>query len=127
MKFPFNPKAGLVIVETKLFGPSGDFVVKLALDTGATCSLVNWHILSMLGYDPGNEKEQIEITTGSGIEYAPLLKLKKVQALGKSRNDFAFVCHTLPPSATVDGLLGLDFLRKRRLSLDFRKGALELG
>jgi hypothetical protein len=34
--------------------------------------------------------------------------------------------HTLPPSAGVDGLLGLDFLRGMRFTADFRAGALTL-
>jgi hypothetical protein len=36
------------------------------------------------------------------------------------------VCHTLPPSASIDGLLGLDFLRDRRLTIDFRTGQITL-
>ena len=39
-----------------------------------------------------------------------------------SLSDFPIVCHTLPPSAAVDGVLGLDFFRGTRLVLDFRKG-----
>ncbi len=35
-------------------------------------------------------------------------------------------CHTLPPSAGVDGLLGLDFFRGERLTVDFRTGRLIL-
>lgn len=38
----------------------------------------------------------------------------------------AVVAHTLPPSATVDGLLGLDFLRERLLTVDFRVGSISL-
>jgi len=51
------------------------------------------------------------MTTGSGVEYAPLLLVRRVEALGQGRTDFPVVAHTLPPSASVDGLLGLDFFR----------------
>ena len=34
--------------------------------------------------------------------------------------------HTLPPSASVDGLLGLDFFRGQILNLDFRTGVVML-
>jgi predicted aspartyl protease len=82
------------------------------LDTGATCSTLNWDILVAVGYDPAKTKGRIKVTTGSGIEYLPLVKIKKLVAWGKERKRFPILCHTLPPSATVDGLLGLDFLRQ---------------
>jgi hypothetical protein len=34
--------------------------------------------------------------------------------------------HTLPPSATIDGLLGLDFLRGKKLTIDFRQADVSL-
>jgi len=52
MNLDFNPQEGLIIVPTRLFGPGGDTVVQLALDTGASGSLVNWDIVILLGYDP---------------------------------------------------------------------------
>ncbi len=36
------------------------------------------------------------------------------------------LCHTLPPSATVDGLLGLDFFRGHQLTVDFQTGQITL-
>jgi hypothetical protein len=36
------------------------------------------------------------------------------------------LCHTLPPSATVDGVLGLDFMRGSRLLVDLRIGEVTL-
>lgn len=44
----------------------------------------------------------------------------------RQRKRFPVLCHTLPPSATVDGLLGLDFLRKRLLTIDFASGLVSL-
>jgi predicted aspartyl protease len=126
MNWPFDPKAELIIVETKLYGPQGDFIVKLALDTGATLSLVSFHVITALGYKVSDADETIEITTGSGVEYVPRIRVARVATLGKIRRSFPVLCHTLPPSATVDGLLGLDFLQKRCLMIDFRKGLISL-
>ena len=52
MSLSFNPKEGLITVPTRLFGPNGDALVRLALDTGATWSVVNWDVIVLLGYDP---------------------------------------------------------------------------
>ena len=64
--------------------------------------------------------------TGSGIEFAPRVMLEKLVALGRIRPGFPVLGHTLPPSAGVDGLLGLDFLRGQSLTVDFRVGQVTL-
>lgn len=122
MSLPFNPEEGLIIVPTRLWGPMGDTVVRFALDTGATGSLVNWDVVVLLGYDPAIVPERIQMTTGSGVEFVPRIVIEKIEALGQKRRDFPILCHTLPPSATVDGVLGLDFFRGQRLVLDFCMG-----
>src|SRR5947199_20921 len=48
-------------------------------------------------------------------------KAKRLEALRRRRLGLYVVGHTLPESASVDGLLGLDFFQKRRLIIDFRK------
>lgn len=45
-----------------------------------------------------------------------------IEVAGRTIENFPMLCHTLPPSAMVDGLLGLDFFRGRRLILDFDMG-----
>ena len=127
MSFAFNPHQGLIIVQAELWGPSGSGVLSLALDTGATGTLVNQSRLMQIGYDPAVASERFQITTGSGIEFVPRLTPDKIAALGQERLGFPILCHTLPPSATVDGLLGLDFFRGQTLTVDFRNGQISLG
>jgi len=126
MSLPFDPKEGLIVVPTRLRGPSGDTVVRLALDTGATGSVVSSDVVVLLGYDPATAPERVRMTTGSGVEFAPRVVIEKIEALGEEQQNFPVVCHTLPSSATVDGVLGLDFFRGRRLVLDFRMGLVTL-
>ena len=52
MSFDFDPNEGLIVVPTRLYGPSGDTIVHLALDTGATGSLISWDVAILIGYDP---------------------------------------------------------------------------
>lgn len=126
MSLSFNPDEGLIIVPTKLTGPSGDVLVRLALDTGATTTLIGWARAVLVGCDPAAATERMEVTTASGLEFMPRIRLHAVRALGRERTDFPVLCHTLPPSATVDGVLGLDFLRGARVLLDFVKGTIEV-
>jgi predicted aspartyl protease len=96
------------------------------LDTGATSTLVNASPLVAIGYDPAIAATRVEVTTGSGVEFAARINLSKLTALDRQRLDFPVLAHTLPPSAGVDGLLGLDFLRGLRLTVDFSNGRIAL-
>lgn len=126
MSFAFNPSQGLIIVRAELWGPSGSGVLLLALDTGATSTLVNQSRLMQLGYDPAVAPDRLQVTTGSGVEFVPRIMLSRVAALGQERASFPILCHMLPPSAGVDGLLGLDFFRGQTLTVDFRNGRITL-
>jgi len=126
MSFPFDPGQGLIVVSAEIWGPSGSVVLRLALDTGATGTVINAATLVAVGYDPALASERIQVTTGSGVEFAPRLLLDKMVALGREHREFPVLCHTLPPSAGVDGLLGLDFFRGESLTVDFRTGRLIL-
>lgn len=126
MSVPFDPQSGLVIVRVAVEGPSGSAVLRLALDTGATGTVINVGMLVALGYDPALTPERIQVTTGSGVEFVPRIPLHKIVALGQERTPFPVLGHTLPPSAGIDGLLGLDFVRGQTLTVDFRTGTLTL-
>ncbi len=126
MSYPFEPNEGLIVIPARLSGPKGEMVVRLALDTGATGSLVNAALIELLGYDAAATPSRVRITTGSSVETVPRLEIEKIEALGNERHRFPVVCHTLPPSADVDGLLGLDFFRGQRLVIDFRSGSLAI-
>ena len=81
MSLDFDPKEGLIIVPTRLWGPSGDTVIRLALDTGATGSMINWDLIVLLGYDPAATPNRVQMTTGSGVEFVPVLSIQKIEAL----------------------------------------------
>ena len=68
MTFSFNPLAGLIVVQSRLMGPSTHTEVRLALDTGAVMTLVDRNTLEHLGYDPSVASEYVQMTTGSGVE-----------------------------------------------------------
>jgi len=122
MSHPFDPQKGLIVIPTRVCGPMGDTVVRLGLDTGATQSMLTWDVVVLLGYDPAIVSDRVQMTTGSGVEFVPRLIVDRIEALRKEHRTFPVLCHTLPPSSTVDGVLGLDFFRGQRLIIDFRAG-----
>ena len=126
MTHRFDPSQGLIIVPARLFGPSNDAIVRLALDTGATSTLINTEITVFLGYDPATSTDRIQVTTGSGVEFCPRVAMKRIDALGRSMNNFPVLCHSLPPTSQVDGLLGLDCFRDSKLSIDLTNGVITI-
>ena len=131
MKFKFDSKYGLVYVEAKVQGKSESGKIKnvgllLALDTGATATMISARKLDEIGYDIESPEDEIYITTGSGLIFVPKITIEKLAALGKVKNNFQIIAHDFPPTSTVDGVLGLDFLRDYILTVDFVKGEIEL-
>ena len=87
---------------------------------------VNASVLATIGYDPTQSPSRVRMTTGSGVGNVPILAISRIEALGHVRAGLSVLAHTLPPSAGIDGLLGLDFLRGQRLTIDFRTGDITL-
>lgn len=88
--------------------------------------MIPWQIANALGYTPEVSKFRVDIVTASGVERVPVIKLDSVTVLKEEARDVEAVVHELPPRGNVDGLLGLSFLRNFKLTLDMRKGFLEL-
>ena len=122
----FQAASGPILVNAEVSGPFGSAVLKLALDTGATTSLINLAALLSLGYDPDQSARRITMITGSTTEVVPLIALTRLSALGQHRIGPHVIAHALPTSSAVDGLLGLDFLRGHVLTIDFAAGQITL-
>ncbi len=66
------------------------------------------------------------IVTGSGFIIAPVVKLNWFSTFGIRMENFEVVAHTIPFSGPIDGLLGMDFLRKNKARVDIGDGIVEL-
>ena len=126
MSFSFDLKQPLICVRARLSGPAGDRMVRIALDTGASVTMISRTVIERLGYDPEAAPSHAEVTTASGIAKAPVIQIAEIHALGVTRRNVNVICYTLPAGARVDGVLGLDFFRGRRLVIDFREGTVSL-
>jgi hypothetical protein len=90
VSFPFNSQRGLVVVQAEVFGPSASIVLRLALDTGATATMINVAPLVSVGYDPSLVSHRVQVTTGSGVEFVPKIDIVKIEFSG--RNAFNSQC-----------------------------------
>lgn len=113
-------------MSARLIGPDAEVILRLALDIGATMTMIRPASLLQIGADPALATERLAMTTASGVEYVPKAIVGTFIAVGAELRNMPVIAHTLPPSASVDGLLGLDFFRGMKLSIDFRAGLLDL-
>lgn len=98
----------------------------MALDTGATFTIIPVETAIAIGCDPIKFKKRIEFITPSGTEYAPIVTIPIVKAFGFSVKKVKVFCHNLPPQSPVEGLLGLSFLKHFNIHLKFREKILEI-
>ena len=122
----FNKKQGLVIVSARIYGPTGDTLARLAVDTGAITTVLSPLLLASVGYDLAQASDAVRLVSASGVLTVPRLLADKVVALGQERTYLPIIAHTLPPATGVNGVLALDFYRVRRLTLNFRRGRVSL-
>ena len=123
MNYPFNARNGHIVVITRIWGPLKSHNFFLALDTGSSDTMVNAELLADIGYDLSLHPA-VSMATVGGIIQAPEVAVSQLRALGNLRTDFPVLAHTLPPTATVDGVLGLDFLRGHVINIDLLLGRL---
>ena len=97
------------IVVFALFQGKTPTLLKMALDTGATYTVIPPKAALAIGCDPSRAKRRIQMVTASGVEHVPVVVIPKITCLGVEVAKLEAVCHDLPPSM-VEGLLGLNFL-----------------
>ena len=120
-KFKFNPKQSIIICHVEIIGPKKELSLKMALDTGATYTMVPVESALIIGCDTSQPPHKIEITTGSSVEYVSLITIPKFRAFGVEIANMQVICHNLPPQSPVDGLIGLNFLKSAKIIIDFSK------
>ncbi len=122
----FDSKKGLILIKVAVTGITRTEDAWFALDTGASTTVINRSLLQRVGYTGKDFTNSIFITTGSGKEKTSILPVRKIVALGQTRVKFKVLAFQLPPTTFVDGLLGLDFLRKRKINIDFISGKIQI-
>jgi len=126
-KINFDPQLPVIAVDITLESEGGiKRRIRVALDTGATYTMIPWEIAEALGYKPEISKEKVTLITASGVETAPLIEIKKIKFLGEGLDNVPVVYHDLPPKSYVTGLLGSSFLRHFKITIDYPKGIFEI-
>jgi predicted aspartyl protease len=116
----------LLITKTAIAGPEGIKVLSLLVDTGSSYTIIPVEVLESCGCSPAESKKHLRIVTGSGFIVAPVVQLNWFSTFGVKIDNFSVVAHTLPFSGPIDGLLGMDFLRKVKARIDLENSLIEI-
>ena len=122
----FNPVGELIVLRLTVGGVDPDTFrnVFVALDTGASTTMIPTEVAVDLGYDLSNPNEQM--MTANGIVLANRIAVRKLTAIGETVENIDVVCHDLPEGSIIEGLLGLNFLRHFDVNISFSTGTIEL-
>lgn len=119
-EYPLRLEAGLLIVYAKLSGPRGSRLVRLAVDTGATTTMVPPKAALAIGIHPARATLFRETLTASGRELIPIVVVPSLKVFEKTLRRVAVACHALPSESPIDGLLGLDLLTGLKAVIDLK-------
>ena len=125
----FDRTANVILISAEIIGrvdAKPKILARMVLDTGSSHTIVPWSFVLSIGLDPTASRERVRIITGSGVEYAPRVVVHKLTTLGESLENVDVLCHDLPQESRVDGILGLNFLSKFDLLVNYSEGNLTL-
>ena len=124
----FNPSGESIVLRLQVGGVAPDTFrnVPVALDTGATITIIPSQVLIALGYDLLNPKGRVQLLTASGTVLAKRINVQRLTAIGETIKNIDVLCHDLPGNSPIKGLLGLNFLRHFDVNISFSTGTIEL-
>jgi hypothetical protein len=103
---------------------NGALKANLALDTGATITVVSRRIATILALSSLGASK---VGTVGGIITVPLARLGSLKVGDSEVHDLVVSIYDFSTDPRIEGLLGLDFLKHFHVSLDARRRLLILG
>lgn len=102
-------------------------VVDMVLDTGASHTFVDFGILIKEGYRMDDTKGLVPVETANGVIPANIFEVKKVEALGISKENFEVTSYLFDnPENTFKGILGLDFLENKEVCINLKNNTIKV-
>jgi len=125
-KFPLDISNGIILCKSKIMNGELGTVCKMAVDTGASYTMIAVETALSVGIDPSRARRHVEITTANGVIFVPVVKVPRFICFGMEIKGLDIVCHNLPSESCVEGLLGLNFLKNFRIFFDFPGKSIEI-
>ncbi|MFQ5641395.1 MAG: TIGR02281 family clan AA aspartic protease [bacterium] len=125
-EIPFTPSDTLVGFECRI-EYKGIAVVWMALDTGASRTIIPTEVLRNIGFQEDSLKNIVSFGDASQTHLAPIVKLPSFSVGNATVSNLEALAYTLPEKLGIDGLIGLNFLQYfKKFTVDFEESKLLL-
>ena len=101
-------------------------VAKLLVDCGASQVILSWATLIALKLDPAASQIRRPIVTANGLVYLPEVTLDEFHAFGQRFLQLPVLAHNIPLGTQVNGVLGMNFLRRFDTCLNFKQATMQI-
>jgi predicted aspartyl protease len=119
-KFQLLDEDSLIIIK----GLLGTDRISLALDTGASHTVIDLSTILLAGYDLKDAVKMVELETGKGNVEAYVFKIKKFKSLDITQTNMEICSYDFLANnmlLDIHGVLGLDFFKNTDLTISFKK------
>jgi len=124
-RFSLENEDSLIRVDAEL----GRSDLTLALDTGATHTVIDLTMMLLNGYDLTKVVRTVEFETAKGPINAYIFSVSRLSALGKTIQNVEISSYDFMGNnmvVDIDGVLGLDFFKGSELSINFKMATITL-
>ncbi|MBI2942759.1 MAG: retroviral-like aspartic protease family protein [Candidatus Wallbacteria bacterium] len=123
----FQPGLEHIRVWSRVFGPKDrGRQLDAIFDTGTSTTIIQMEVAAAIGLGPERSLGPCEFRGVHGVECGYWVRTSRLQTLGRTWHDFKLACLPIQADLEVDCLLGLDLLKGLVLTVDFKRGAIEL-
>ena len=124
-KVRFDPNEPLLIFGCMVEYHSRAFL-DLALDTGASSTVISEKIAQEIGYDLSRVSKQTTFSDASQTHLVSEVTLKSLSLATARVENIKVLCYTMREEHGIDGVIGLNFIRQFKIVMDFETGILTL-
>ncbi len=114
----YDPDQGDIWVNLRLHGPAGDAVLNCVLDTGTPVTIIDAAVMDRLGYGASMGGKVSRLWGVGGPQVGYRLQVAHLETMGLAIDNAQVHCHDLPDKFGIEGLIGMDLLKGRILTLD---------
>lgn len=124
MEVSISRDASAIVLDGLISGPKGEHIFQFLLDTGASMTMVPRKVFEKTGCLGNVIQRSVPIHTASGSISVDIIRVECIEVLGQTVNDLEIIVYDIFPGARVEGLLGLNFLKNFKTTIDFPRGKL---
>jgi hypothetical protein len=123
----FDTREGIIWVTARVYGPLGDRILSCILDTGSPQTILDSAILDSLGYSAQMGTRAVTLSGIGGRLPGYELRIMRFDTMGVELLSFPVLSQDIVPSNLgVEGLIGMDLIVGRALSIDGVTGTISL-